>query len=100
MDKAAPPPAALPSACRPAARVAWTVEIDGIRLFDKARHTVTRLDYPSAAVWDLASRGYGPPQIVAMLARIGSLDPEEAKHVVEESLRAWREAEWLIAGNC
>jgi len=74
---------------RCAAGASWAVETRGIVVFLAARGKIARLDYPSAAIWDLASRGYRFQEIVELIRHIAGVEKPEAETLVLDSLHQW-----------
>lgn len=71
--------------------VRWSVETEGLLVSD-GKGAVYRLEYPEAAIWDLASRGYLLPKIVQMMCHIAGCDEARAQKQVLSSLARWKQA--------
>jgi len=82
--------------CRPARHVAWAVETKGVFVLDRATGTATFLSYPEAAIWDLAVRGETGDLIAGELSLIASLQPEESRKLVAETLERFRSEGFLV----
>jgi hypothetical protein len=74
----------------------WTVETDGIVLWDLATGARLLLGYPQAAVWDLASRCDSEERIIRKVGAIAGLEPGAAGRLVRDSLAEWAKAGFLV----
>ena len=73
----------------------WSVEKDGIVLWNLATGARLLLGYPQAAVWDLASRSDSEEHLARKIAAIAGLDSSAAQRLVRESLAQFAEAGFL-----
>ena len=71
--------------------ILWTVEHNGIRIFNRQsdRHYV--LEYPAAAVWDLLIRKRSIAQLIPILRAIQQVSAGEAAALVQQCLYEWHE---------
>ena len=76
--------------------VKWVVETFGILIVDPHKGAYCSLPYPSAAVWDLVSRGHSRAKIATMMRHIGGFqEPAAAESYVNDCLVTWANAGWL-----
>jgi hypothetical protein len=67
----------------------WAVETRGIALYCRERGVFAHLDYPAAAIWDLASRGSGFDRISELMVHIAGVDRVAAEKLVRQTLDQW-----------
>ena len=76
--------------------VKWVVETYGVLIVDPHKGACCSLPYPSAAVWDLVSRGYSSAKIATMILYIGDFSGlAAAEDYVTDCLLTWANAGWL-----
>jgi hypothetical protein len=71
--------------------ILWTVEEDGICVFDDLCCRRLHLPYPEAAVWDMMARGRSLADIVAIMPFVADLPAAEAARLVERCVNHWLE---------
>ncbi len=75
----------------------WTIEPDGIVLWNVEKRMRLPLYYPQAAVWDFFSRGDSYERVIRKVAAIAWLDSGAVERLVRESLSQWTEAGFLVS---
>jgi len=81
--------------CRVAQGVSWFVEEHGVLIIDELSRDSVRLSYPEAAVWDLLVRGSSTLRTASLLREGFALTESEARILVENCVRQWRDIAWL-----
>ena len=73
--------------CAPGVR--WAVETRGVAVFHPDKGVFATLEYPEAAVWDLASRGYRFDRIAELVGHIAGVERPAAESLVIDALERW-----------
>jgi hypothetical protein len=75
--------------CKVVDGVSWTVERTAVTVFAPHLDRALRLDYPEAAIWDLAVRGQPVARIAVKLEWISGLDAAQARSFVAAAVGRW-----------
>lgn len=78
--------------------ITYSVDIFDIKLFNKAKNSLTTLSYPQAVIWDLFIKKYSYKSIIHMMAIIGRMTSTHAKAVVDDTLEYFLEENILVEG--
>lgn len=70
---------------RPAVGIRYAVERDGIGILDTRSGTLHVLRYPGAAVWEMATRGYGFDRIVDCMQYVAGVTLSRSEEIVRQT---------------
>lgn len=76
---------------KPAADIAWAVELRGVTLFSRRRNIYWSIPYPYAGLWAMLADGtYSLERARDLMALLTADGDEAAEHRVVSVVAAWR----------